>query len=80
MARAFRRYISRLQQMPASASIDALSISLMNQCHLDTFTASQNVTEPSRTSHALSVREEAHSQSFPTVYLSIETHVSKYVN
>ena len=30
--------------------------------------------------HRLSPRAEAHSQSFPTVYLSIETHVSKCVN
>ena len=56
------------------------SISLMHQCHLGTFTASQIVTEPSGTCHRLSVREDAHSQSFPTVYLSIETHVSKCVN
>ena len=48
-------------------------------CHLDTFTAYQIVAELSGTCHWLSAREEAHSQSYPTVSLSIETHVSKCV-
>jgi len=37
------------------------------------------VAEPGGTCHRLSAREDAHSQSFPTAYLSIQTHVGTYV-
>jgi len=50
-----------------------LFISLMNQCHLDTFTASQIVTEPSGTCHRRRPERIDHCQ------LRVGQKLSKYI-